>query len=393
MQNRTFNVMQNRQSKIGSADSPEAQNAIVSAFLEESVNTVFHTEIAIIGAGMTGLTCARVLQQAGYPVVVLEKSRGVGGRMATRRIQDAIADHGTCYLAPQGEQFRQLLQNFISQDIVQIWTEAIYTLDATGQLHPPDASDRAPRYIAPAGMTAIPKSLALGLDIRLNHRVINLALNSDNLWHLTLEASQPDGTASSVFTAAAVILAIPAPQAVMLLQPLAGKELSVAALKPLEAVNFAPCISVMAGYPLEREADWMEQYPGVKAIASCHHSNLAWIGVDSSKRPSSSHLVLVVQSTADFARAALDEIDLHPVGQALLQQVAILAPWIATPEWMQVHRWRYAFATHPLSESFWSAETPAPLVCTGDWCGGQRVEDALQAALDTADWVIKSGLT
>jgi predicted NAD/FAD-dependent oxidoreductase len=341
-------------------------------------------EIAIIGAGITGLTCARILQQAGYQVVVLEKSRGVGGRMATRRLQGTIADHGTCYLSPKGEAFRHFIQDLVTAGIVEVWTDAIYTLDANGQLHAPAASDRAPRYVAPAGMTAIAKFLAAGLEIRFNQRVINLASKSNQHWQLTLENTSSEATAESILEAQAVIVTTPAPQAVTLLQPLVDQEISEASLNALNAVEFLPCISVMAGYPAEREADWLNQYPDVKAIASSQHPDLAWVGLDSSKRPSASHLLLVIQSTAAFARQVLEETDLMSIGHRLLQQTASLAPWIPSPDWLQVHRWRYAFTNQPLQQPYWIAGTPAPLVCSGDWCSGRRVENAFQAGWETA---------
>src|SRR4028118_2371524 len=59
-------------------------------------------DVAVIGAGMAGLSCAQRLRQAGYSVAVVEKSRGAGGRVATRRVQGPRAAHGGCYLAPQG---------------------------------------------------------------------------------------------------------------------------------------------------------------------------------------------------------------------------------------------------------------------------------------------------
>jgi len=131
----------------------------------------------------------------------------------------------------------------------------------------------------------------------------------------------------------------------------------------------------------------MSQYPEVKAIASAEHPEIAWIGLDSSKRQSSSHLVLVIQSTAEFALKTLDITDLMPAGQVLLQQAAVLAPWIQETEWVQVHRWRYAFAVSTLGQPYWVAETSAPLICSGDWCSGMRVEDAYQSALKTADYL------
>lgn len=344
-------------------------------------------EIAIIGAGITGLVCAQVLQQAGYQVVVLEKSRGVGGRMATRRVQGTIADHGTCYLSPQGEPFHHFLQDLVAAGIVQVWTDAIYTLDAQGQVHAPAENDRAPRYVAPAGMTAIAKFLAAGLKIRFNQRVTDLALQANQRWQLTLDDSASASSIESPLNAKAVILTAPAPQAALLLQPLVGQEISEASFNSLKSIQFLPCISVMAGYAPEREADWVNQYADVKAIASSDHPDLAWIGLDSSKRPSSAYPLLVVQSTAAFALQVLEVKDLVPAGYTLLQQAASLAPWIASPEWVQVHRWRYAFASHSLQQPCWVAGTPAPLVCSGDWCSGRRVENAFAAGLATAHYL------
>jgi len=53
--------------------------------------------IAVVGAGMAGITCARTLQQAGHQVTVFEKSRGLGGRMATRDSAFGSFDHGAQY--------------------------------------------------------------------------------------------------------------------------------------------------------------------------------------------------------------------------------------------------------------------------------------------------------
>ncbi|HAJ60832.1 MAG TPA: FAD-dependent oxidoreductase, partial [Cyanobacteria bacterium UBA8543] len=62
-----------------------------------------------------GLTCAQQLHQAGYSVVVVEKSRGVGGRVATRRLNDTHADHGVRYLEPQGKLLQQLIERLLQR--------------------------------------------------------------------------------------------------------------------------------------------------------------------------------------------------------------------------------------------------------------------------------------
>jgi renalase len=340
-------------------------------------------DIAIVGAGIAGLTCAQQLQQAGYRVVILEKSRGVGGRLATRRLPNDRADHGTCYLSLKGEVFSELIAHLLEQDVVQVWTDTIYTLngDRTLQASP----DRIPRYVAPDGMSAIAKYLATGLDIRYSQRVIELELTSNQHWILTIENTQPEAVVTSTLTASAVLIAIPAPQAIALLESLEKNIVSSEIIQQLRSVEFDPCIAVMAGYPKDCLQQWQTQYPNVKAIA-VQHPDLGWIGLDSSKRRTSSQPIFVIQSTAAFANQCLETVDLAAVGQKLLQSAAdLLLPWLATPEWTQVHRWRYSFPANPLSDRSLSANTTAPLVCTGDWCGGMRVESALLSGLAAAE--------
>ncbi len=119
------------------------------------------TDIAVIGAGIAGLVCAQQLSQAGYSVLVVEKSRGLGGRLATRRLHGTWADHGACYLKPKGEllgRFVEILRclttsRFAStRHILEVWTEEVYELTADAFLSEP--KNRSPRYVAPEGMSA-----------------------------------------------------------------------------------------------------------------------------------------------------------------------------------------------------------------------------------------------
>ena len=162
-----------------------------------------------------------------------------------------------------------------------------------------------------------------------------------------------------------MVIAIPAPQALILLEPLA--ELPAVFLNNLRSVEFAPCLSVIAGYPAQ-----LNQNPAWKAITFLDHPDLAWIGLDSSKRMMAGQSpVLVVQSSAEFAQTRLEAQDLHPAGHQLLKSATeCLRPLLdSPPDWMQVHRWRYAFPRHLWHETYLYAAIPLPLVCCGDWCG------------------------
>jgi renalase len=331
-----------------------------------------------------------MLQQAGYRVVLVEKSRGVGGRLATRRLHDTAADHGTCYLSPKGELFREFVEDLTEEGVVKVWTNSIYGLNADGTLQAPERRDRTRRYTAPNGMNAIAKFLAPGLEIRFNQRAIGLTLTADQTWRITLENTHPDADRTAQITtleASMVIVTVPAPQAIALLEPLETRVLATDFLDQLRTVEFGACIAVMAGYTDAQLQDWEANYPEVKAIAP-QHPSVGWIGLDSSKRPQPTPPVFVVQSTAAFAETVLDVADLNPIGAALLQSTAdLLVPWLANPEWLQVHRWRYSIPSRPLQQKFLVATTPAPLFCAGDWCGGMRVESALMSGLEVADYI------
>ncbi len=347
-------------------------------------------DVAVIGAGMAGLTCAQQLHQLGYRVVVLEKSRGVGGRIATRRLYGTFADHGTCYLTPQGDdRFQLFVEQLRRLGILQVWLDAIYELGADGKLHIPATSPSQRYYAAPQGMTAIAKFLAAGLDLRFSQRVTTLALPDDQGWQVTTESmsAMTSEVAALPLVAKAVVIAVPAPQAVTILQPLGGLFLKRDFMSQLESVRFQPCLSVIAGYPASCYQDWLTQHLDLRAINLTADPNLNWIGLDSSKRTDPSQPVFVLRSTASFAERWLDGSDLQPAGTRLLQTAARLAPWLANPEWMQVHRWRYAFVQTSLPQPVLAATTSLPLACAGEWCGGNRVEQAFVSGLTVADYI------
>ncbi|MDI9634523.1 FAD-dependent oxidoreductase [Oscillatoria amoena NRMC-F 0135] len=310
-------------------------------------------DVAVVGAGISGLVAARSLQEAGYGVVVLEKSRGFGGRCATRRLARMRADHGLRGLTPQGKYSQGLIETLLAQGIVQPWL-----------------TEESLFYIAPEGMNAVGKFLAQGLDVHTQQRVSALQFSQEQGWNLEVEGG--DAIASS-----ALVMAIPAPQALELLKPLSAI-LPEDFLPRLQAVTFDPCIAVMAGYPEDKQGE-------VNFIVQTYeNSDVAWMGLDSSKRRQAPQPVFVFHSRASFAQQHLEDEDLQPAGQYLLNCAAKLTlPWLATPEFMQVHRWRYAFPQQPLSETYLSAK-PLKLVCCGDWCGGYGVESALQSGLSAA---------
>ncbi|HLO51607.1 MAG TPA: FAD-dependent oxidoreductase, partial [Kamptonema sp.] len=323
--------------------------------------------------------CAQHLRQAGYSVVVIEKSRGAGGRVATRRLHNTRADHGIRYLEPQGEMVQQLIEIMCDRNLLQLWTETVSDFGSKS------SHSLLNRYVSAAGMNSIGKFLATHLEIWFSRRVIALTPTNSKTWHLTLEVLG-DSEHPAELTAAAVVVAIPAPQALMLLTTTKG--LTSEFIDKLRSVEYDPCITVMAGYSPERHQDLATQDLEWKAISFPNDSYLAWIGLDSSKRQESQQPVFVVQSSASFAENYLEVPDLQQAGKQLLERAGEhLMPWLSTPEWLQVHRWRYAFCQNPLPVSCLTSTNPPPLVCAGDWCNGNQIEGALNSGVAAASWV------
>ncbi len=332
--------------------------------------TIKQYDIAIVGAGLAGLTCARQLKQKEYKIIILDKSGGVGGRVATRRINNIPVDHGLPFIQIQGKQTEKLIQTLYQNDILQLWTGKIYDLNSQKYLPPVD------RYIATQGMTAIAKYLAADLPIQKQSRVTAIAPTSAQTWELTYDYNQT----SEHLSAKAVVIAIPAPQTLALLEPLSAN-IPTQILTQLRSVTFHPCLAVMAGYSTRYQSD-LPQWQGMRISDD---PDLAWIAIESSKRKTAQPVV-VLHGTSQFTVEHLDNTNLQPAGQQLLSRASnLFLAWLDSPEWFQVHRWRYARPHHPLEVPYLATTQPLPLVCCGDWCNGNSVESALLSGLASAE--------
>ena len=344
-------------------------------------------DIAIIGAGLAGLTCAQALQKAGYTVVILEKSRGVGGRVATRQIDNYRIDHGVRYLEAVGENVQNLIQAMQQQNGLKLWTETLYEYQ-DNQLKP--TVNQSPKYIAADGMNSVGKFLAEDLEIWFNRRVINLNITQNKTWHLSLEQTHHTAKDKPLeVEAKLVVLAVPAPQALTLLEPL-EHQFSSDFINPIRSIEYDACITVMAGYSSEQNSAFEQRQIDWKGVIFPENYILDWVGLESSKRQSSQFPAVVIHSTAEFAKQHLDTVDLEPVGQQIIQTAATqLMPELNQFDWMKVHRWRYAFCRQSLPNCYLTTTVPLPLLCIGDWCGGQQTEGALASGKTASSWILE----
>lgn len=312
--------------------------------------------IAIIGAGLAGITLAAELQDSAQ-TRVLEKSRGFGGRMATRRTGSFQFDHGAQFFTARSKQFQSLIDRYLAEGLVRPWQPRVLTLDP--EKKPFKREWFEPHYVAVPGMNSLARELAQQQDVVLNTQVAAIEPN-DGAWLLRDSEGEDLGRFDWV------ISTLPAPQAQELLPDSFTHE---AAFK---AVDFSPCFSLMLGFDHTPELNF--------DAAVVRNSPLGWIAVNSSKQDDSGAYALVVHSDNQWARTQL-ESNLDEVRHKMLEALdRLLGDVLPRPEHVAIHRWKYAKAEESLEESFLIDESNRLAAC-GDWCGGGRVEDAYLSGL------------
>lgn len=319
-------------------------------------------KIAIIGAGMAGLACARRLFAASRPVSILEKSRGLGGRLATRRIGRLAFDHGAQYVVAREPGLQDYLDLACTTGHAQSWLPVA-----------PGMSRTEPWLVGSPGMSGLVQPLAAGLDVRRGVRVVSCS-RRDADWWLQSESGDELGPFE------ALVLAVPAPQAVDLARDLSGA-FDIAAC--LNAVRMAPCWAVLAGFP--------ERVDSPADIFSRETGPLAWAARDVSKPGRRSpHDCWVFHGSSEWTREHIDE-PAAKVAEALLSEFRKLVPGAPAPEGahLAAHLWRYARVEKALGEPcLWD---PAQrLGFCGDWCLGAKVEAAWISGTALAQRVLAS---
>jgi renalase len=279
--------------------------------------------VAVVGAGLSGLACARALADAGRPVVVLERSRGVGGRCATRRLEEQPVDLGPAFLHGRDPDFVAALDAV--PGALPGWPVA---LSGAGRPCQPHAFAPGERRVAFAGgITAFPKRLAAGLDVRLRTEVAGLEPATGGL-RLRLAAGEP-------VDAACAVLALAAEEADALLATLPSPPREVASARGLLALSRSqPCLALAALYPpATTPPPWHALFPEDSPV-------LQVVAHDSAKRAHPRLLALVYQAAPHWSSVHAEEADWP---KAILAEAArLLGPWAARPSAVHAHRWRFA---------------------------------------------------
>jgi len=321
------------------------------------------THCIIIGAGMAGLMAADKLQAAGVQVTILDKARGVGGRMATRRVENATFDHGAQYFTAKNPAFQTYVDQWVTDGIVKVWSQGFHLADGTLK------TNNINRYIGVTSMNTITKHLASNKTIHRQQRAVQLDYQTE--WRVLTEAGD-------IFTGNWLIMTPPAPQSIELLNN-STISLEPDVLKSLQNIQFDPCFAVML--KLDRPTN-LSSPSGIWL----NDDNLAWIADNHQKGISEAYGV-TLHATPSFTQKYW-ETNPDDIQQILYK---IAKPWLGNTEIIgsSVQRWRYSQPTALHDAPCILTTKPAPLGFAGDAFGGSRVEGAALSGMAIADMLLK----
>lgn len=336
--------------------------------------------VAIIGAGVAGLTCAQHLQTEGWAVTVLEKSRGPGGRAATRRQDTRAYDHGAQFFTARDAAFQAQVRRWEAEGVVARWRPRLFDLHPHAPPVPHD--DAHPRYVGVPRMSHLARSLSHVLTLCTGVQAAAIrAVGPGALSVVDASGEVVSAQGTAVFSR--VVVAVPPAQAVPLLEAVSP---ALAAEAQASAAGMTPCLAAMVTFstPLAVpfDAAWLHG-PGP----------LAWIARDSSKpgRPPSAGGAWILHARPAWSQENLS-LGLDEIGAALLAGLRERLGDLPATEEVLGHRWRYALAA-PHDDAVGRAsrfEAASGVGMCGDWLCAPRVEGAWQSGRHLAETMLQA---
>lgn len=299
------------------------------------------TKVIVVGAGIAGLMAAHELVSAGHQVTVFDKGRGVGGRLATRRIGEGTLDHGAQFFTVRDDGFAARVDAWQRQGVVHEWCRGF------------SDNDGHPRYVGTRGMSGIAKHLAGGIDVRLNSLVFSLVRDGAG-FVVTLD----DG---SKHPCDAVVLTAPIPQSFSLMFS-AGIEMP----EQLRTIDYDRTLGLLAVLDSPRH--------DVAAPGGTQNPDavFSFIG-DNAAKGVSDVPALTFHANPEWSRLRFDQE--LPMIHAELVEAA--RPWLGDARIIasEPKKWRFATPRTTWAERHWATDD-GRLVLAGDAFAGPKVEGA-----------------
>ena len=314
-------------------------------------NQLKKNHVAIIGAGIAGLSCANQLKASGFEVQVFEKSRGPSGRMSTRKAEDWSADHGAQYFTARDPLFIKELNQWIEADVAAIWNPRLQVFNEHQWQDSPSAENR---YVGTPAMNSPGKYLAKNLSIEFNQTIDRITYDQGK-WQLhSLEAGDIEQQYDWL------VLALPAPQTIAL-----AKSIDPAIEAIAINADMQGCWTVMASCTEKLDLPF--------DAAFINNEIISWIARNNSKPNRAGLETWTIHANPQWSQQWI-ELGKDEATKLILECAKKLGLDCDKAK-ISIHRWRYASGYTSPIPGFKLNEDLKIGFC-GDWLNGGRVEGA-----------------
>lgn len=328
------------------------------------------TKIAIIGAGLAGITAANTLKQHAE-VTIFEKSRGVGGRIATRRATPYCFDHGAQFFTIRTKEFKSFCTPMIEQGIIKSWDGNFVEIENKQITQRRSWNQDNPHYVGSPSMNAIAKYISNDLNIKLETQICSISKNNKG-WSLLDIKQNTQGEYDWVIIAAPIKQAQDLLNTSSLSRPLSSSP-------EIEQITMQGCFSLMLGFkePLSIGFD----------AALVKNENISWISVNSSKPDRNKEFSLLIHSTNNWADQHIDD-DRQQVLEYLCNHSSeIVGHDLTKAIHKDIHGWRYANIGKQRGNKFLINKETNIAMC-GDWFIQGRIEAAFISGNELAKKIV-----
>jgi renalase len=307
--------------------------------------------VCVVGAGISGVACARELRVAGIDVEIRERAPGPGGRMSSPRMRwstlgDRRVDTGAAYFTVRDDEFRTVVDDWCARGLAREWTDTFHLLPADDGSAGLGKKKPGPmRYAARSGLCSLVSDLAADLPLRASTPV--------EVVDAIATTPRVDGDPFD-----AVVLAMPDPQALAVLGEGLDEERSA-----LAGRRWDPVLSLQAVFP---RRSWPDFDAGF-----VQDDKVLELVADDGRRRGDDAAVLVAHSTGSWAASRLEDpqVAAAPLAAALHRVLGC-----GLPSESRVSRWAFAKPAGSRDDAF--LFTPRRVGFAGDGWGSPKVETA-----------------
>jgi predicted NAD/FAD-dependent oxidoreductase len=296
--------------------------------------------------------------RAGHDVVVFEKSRGLGGRAATRRTPKTTFDHGAQYFEAHDARFVQEVDSMATAGHVAPWQGRVVTIEK-GRILEPEVGSRPVRYVGTPGMNAVAAYLGNGVPVRKKHKIVEIR-RERNAWRLVEESRRiPEPFDYAIVTA-------PPEQAATLTSA------APALYERIARIDSSPCWAVMFTAPVSLRQDF--------DAAHLEDEVLSWVCLNSSKPERGAMESWVLHATPHWSVGHLADDPREITAEMSAAAARILGVDMPPLTYSDAHLWRYARTQQVgISHFLWDREMG--IGACGDWCHSADIEGAYLSGL------------